>query len=557
MKIIKSGVNNKNKYLSSNKNLNDKSIKFSKEINDIINLYETRNSLKYIDQKNKKNELSLSLPKNNNKTISKLNNNFNENQRISTLNNQTSKLEPSFNYYIIIQGHSYNIIKKCLDLRNNWKQIPESFNQKKNNCNFLWSPLSSDINFEDYSYYISNNIKFTNHFEYHSSLTNKLFLFYNMIKYCEKYSKNIFNFLPFTIPIDTNHFSYKEQFTSFKNLFTNINQFLGINNNKNKTFGEFFYLNSNILNLGFKTKLFIPKNFYNDRNLWLIKPLNYNGGRNIQINDSIEKINNSIFDLTGMNIINQIEKEKKINLDQKEIQNENQIISDKVILQKYLEKPLLYNDRKFDMRIWVLLNHEMNIYICKEGHLKVASEKYYIQSNDLYVHLTNYTIQKKNPNFSKKEIGNEISFEIFQNSLDKLLKEQKKENINFRKDVLPKVKEIILLSMESVKYLINEKERKNCFELFGYDFIFDQNFNPYLLEINTNPGLEESSPLLKKIIPRMIDDLLKLTIDKIIKPIYKYKTENYKYPFKIKNYDDEDNLWELIGNIKLKKNKEI
>ena len=557
MKIIKSGVNNKNKYLSSNKNLNDKSIKFSKEINDIINLYETRNSLKYIDQKNKKNELSLSLPKNNNKTISKLNNNFNENQRISTLNNQTSKLEPSFNYYIIIQGHSYNIIKKCLDLRNNWKQIPESFNQKKNNCNFLWSPLSSDINFEDYSYYISNNIKFTNHFEFHSSLTNKLFLFYNMIKYCEKYSKNIFNFLPFTIPIDTNHFSYKEQFTSFKNLFTNINQFLGINNNKNKTFGEFFYLNSNILNLGFKTKLFIPKNFYNDRNLWLIKPLNYNGGRNIQINDSIEKINNSIFDLTGMNIINQIEKEKKINLVQKEIQNENQIISDKVILQKYLEKPLLYNDRKFDMRIWVLLNHEMNIYICKEGHLKVASEKYYIQSNDLYVHLTNYTIQKKNPNFSKKEIGNEISFEIFQNSLDKLLKEQKKENINFRKDVLPKVKEIILLSMESVKYLINEKERKNCFELFGYDFIFDQNFNPYLLEINTNPGLEESSPLLKKIIPRMIDDLLKLTIDKIIKPIYKYKTENYKYPFKIKNYDDEDNLWELIGNIKLKKNKEI
>ena len=557
MKIIKSGVNNKNKYLSSNKNLNDKSIKFSKEINDIINLYETRNSLKYIDQKNKKNELSLSLPKNNNKTISKLNNNFNENQRISTLNNQTSKLEPSFNYYIIIQGHSYNIIKKCLDLRNNWKQIPESFNQKKNNCNFLWSPLSSDINFEDYSYYISNNIKFTNHFEYHSSLTNKLFLFYNMIKYCEKYSKNIFNFLPFTIPIDTNHFSYKEQFTSFKNLFTNINQFLGINNNKNKTFGEFFYLNSNILNLGFKTKLFIPKNFYNDRNLWLIKPLNYNGGRNIQINDSIEKINNSISDLTGMNIINQIEKEKKINLDQKEIQNENQIISDKVILQKYLEKPLLYNDRKFDMRIWVLLNHEMNIYICKEGHLKVASEKYYIQSNDLYVHLTNYTIQKKNPNFSKKEIGNEISFEIFQQSLDKLLKEQKKENINFRKEIFPKLKEIILLSMESVKHLINEKERKNCFELFGYDFIFDQNFNPYLLEINTNPGLEESSPLLKKIIPRMIDDLFKLTIDKIIKPIYKYKTENYKYPFKIKNYDDEDNLWELIGNIKLKKNKEI
>ncbi len=50
----------------------------------------------------------------------------------------------------------------------------------------------------------------------------------------------------------------------------------------------------------------------------------------------------------------------------------------------------------------------------------------------------------------------------------------------------------------------------------------------------------------------MIDDLFKLTIDKIIKPIYQYKTENHKYPFRIKNYDDEDNLWELIGNIKVK-----
>ena len=540
MKIIKSGLNNKNS--SSKKNVNDKTIKFSKEINDIINLYENRNNLKNREQKEKKkNELITSL--------SKLNTNSKEYETIHSSNNQTSILDQSFNYYIIIKGHNYNIIKKCLNLRDNWKEIPESFIQKYNNCNLLWSPLSSDINFDDYSYYISNRIKFTNHFEYHSSLTNKLFLFYNIIKYCEKYSKNIFNFIPFTIPIDTTHFSYKEQFSSFKNLFSNINQFLGKNNNKNKSFGEYFYLNSNILNLGFNTKLFIPNNFYKDRNLWLIKPLNFNGGKNIQICDSIEKINNSIFDLTGVNINNQIEKDK--NLKQKEIQNENIILSEKVLLQKYLEKPLLYDERKFDMRIWVLLNHEMNIYICKEGHLKIASEKFYIQSNDLYVHLTNYTIQKKNPNFSKKEIGNEISFEIFQQSLDKLLKEQKKENINFRKEIFPKLKEIILLSMESVKHLINEKERKNCFELFGYDFIFDQNFNPYLLEINTNPGLEESSPLLKKIIPRMIDDLFKLTIDKIIKPIYKYKTENYKYPFKIKNYDDEDNLWELIGNIKL------
>ena len=33
------------------------------------------------------------------------------------------------------------------------------------------------------------------------------------------------------------------------------------------------------------------------------------------------------------------------------------------------------------------------------------------------------------------------------------------------------MKDIIILTMESVKHIIN---KKNCFELFGYDFIFDQ-----------------------------------------------------------------------------------
>ena len=31
-------------------------------------------------------------------------------------------------------------------------------------------------------------------------------------------------------------------------------------------------------------------------------------------------------------------------------------------------------------------------------------------------------------------------------------------------------------------------KRKNIFEIFGYDFIIDEKFQPFLLEINTNPG---------------------------------------------------------------------
>ena len=55
-------------------------------------------------------------------------------------------------------------------------------------------------------------------------------------------------------------------------------------------------------------------------------------------------------------------------------------------------------------------------------------------------------------------------------------------------------------------------------EIFGYDFILDEETNPWLIEVNTNPCLEESSNLLKKLIPRMVDDALKLTVDVIFPP---------------------------------------
>ena len=51
--------------------------------------------------------------------------------------------------------------------------------------------------------------------------------------------------------------------------------------------------------------------------------------------------------------------------------------------------------------------------------------------------------------------------------------------------------------------------------MFGYDFILDEDFNTWLIEVNTNPCLEESNQLLKDYIPRAIEDMFKLTIDKI------------------------------------------
>lgn len=47
--------------------------------------------------------------------------------------------------------------------------------------------------------------------------------------------------------------------------------------------------------------------------------------------------------------------------------------------------------------------------------------------------------------------------------------------------------------------------------------------NVWLIEINTNPCIEESSPLLQMYLPRMIDDALKICVDSQF--VTYYKTE--------------------------------
>ena len=83
---------------------------------------------------------------------------------------------------------------------------------------------------------------------------------------------------------------------------------------------------------------------------------------------------------------------------------------------------------------------------------------------------------------------------------------------------MPRIKDIIIDSILSVRKKMNPNYRKNVFELFGFDFIMDEEFRLWLLEINTNPFLGTPNNQMKILVPQMMEDLIQLVVDPVFKP---------------------------------------
>ena len=78
--------------------------------------------------------------------------------------------------------------------------------------------------------------------------------------------------------------------------------------------------------------------------------------------------------------------------------------------------------------------------------------------------------------------------------------------------IVPRMKDLIIDSFLSVRNRLNPNKRKNCFELFGFDFLLDEDFRVWLIEINTNPYLGTPNKEMEILVPKMMSLLLSLAI---------------------------------------------
>ncbi|XP_067676072.1 uncharacterized protein [Haliotis asinina] len=168
------------------------------------------------------------------------------------------------------------------------------------------------------------------------------------------------------------------------------------------------------------------------------------------------------------------------------------------VVQRYIANPLLISGYKFDMRIYVAVPsfHPLSVYIYQEGIVRFSTEKFDLNNiSNVFAHLTNTSINKHSPSYStdKERVGpgckwtlNQLRYYFHQNNI----KDEK---------MWKRITNIVILTLLTQAPMVSKVD--NCFEMYGFDILIDENLKPWLLEVNFSPSLSsdcQADILVKK-----------------------------------------------------------
>lgn len=163
------------------------------------------------------------------------------------------------------------------------------------------------------------------------------------------------------------------------------------------------------------------------------------------------------------------------------------INDDLAVAQEYIES-FLFENTKFDLRIYALLAsvNPLKIYVYHDGLARFCSEEY--NSDSIYSHLTNVTLNKENPDMSIIRISRLIS-EFFP--------QLEKKGIDTKK-LWKKIEDVVALSIIASLGFVTKGEEyqvpfcgySRCFQILGFDILLDKELSPHVLEVNYRPNLD-------------------------------------------------------------------
>uniref|UniRef100_A0A8C1HMB6 Tubulin tyrosine ligase-like family, member 7 n=2 Tax=Cyprinus carpio TaxID=7962 RepID=A0A8C1HMB6_CYPCA len=175
-------------------------------------------------------------------------------------------------------------------------------------------------------------------------------------------------------------------------------------------------------------------------------------------------------------------------------------VQDHFIVQEYLDKPFLMEGYKFDLRFYILVTScdPLRVFLYNDGLVRMGTEKYHTPNesnlNQLYMHLTNYSVNKHNENFERDETvdkGSKRSIGWF----TEFLRTNDYDVAKFWGDVSELVVKTLIVAEPHVLHAYRmcrpgqpPGSASICFEVLGFDIILDRKLKPWLLEINRAPS---------------------------------------------------------------------
>ena len=167
-------------------------------------------------------------------------------------------------------------------------------------------------------------------------------------------------------------------------------------------------------------------------------------------------------------------------------------VDNKFMVQDYLDDPHLINDRKYVLRLYVLVSsvEPLRVYLYDEGFAKLASDPYDLDDLDNpFAHLTNPDINALNEDAEAPVVF--VNFKEYR----KWLREQGHDDVV----LFDKVRDLVTITSLSVRERMRgrtsqiEAPTNGCYELMGFDCFINSDLKPYLLECNLSPDLKVCS----------------------------------------------------------------
>lgn len=419
----------------------------------------------------------------------------------------------AFYRYFLNKYNNANLIRRCFLRRPWWKELPEDQIKR---CHLVWTQypirqiytrkklfnfkengaLTSDFNEENFNPIqlikggkeaIGDDFKkiglinlepmaciMTNKMSHNVQYGHKSAMYVNLKHYCEVTKTHLFDLVPLSFYIDSLE---SPEYQLFKDAFRECQQ-----------------------------------NQPQGKNLWLVKPAEFTfGGNGIEICNSI------------------LDVEKVLKQKFAEITTH---IPHKFILQKYIENPLLYTSRKFDIRAFCLLtcyNHQVKAYWHEEGYIRTTSQRYSLTDLDnLDVHLTNDCHQKTSKQYGQFENSNKLLYDQFFPEMESKLREQEvhfpidassSPGDSLRRLITDQMKAITVHLVRATAKKFEPNRDILSFELMGLDFMIDGDLKVLLIEANNSPSLSRTdNASFNSLLERVVEDVFQTAVDPIFQP---------------------------------------